>query len=75
VNTEEPPPGPWRSRAEYAREKMKNLVQSELAPGDRIPSEQDLATEFQVSRNTIRETLNELEAAGWLDRKWVSERS
>jgi len=70
MDNDKPRLEPWRSRAEYARDKMRTLVRSELSPGDRIPSEQQLAQEFQVSRNTIRETLNELQSAGWLDRKW-----
>ncbi len=70
MNKDKPPLEAWRSRAEYARYRMRTLVRSELSPGDRIPSEQQLAKDFQVSRNTIRETLNELNSAGWLDRKW-----
>jgi GntR family transcriptional repressor for pyruvate dehydrogenase complex len=46
---------------EQLRKRLKN---DELKSGDRLPSERDLAEQFQVSRNTVREALRMLEIAG-----------
>lgn len=35
-----------------------------LTPGDRLPSERELASQFNVSRNTLREAIRSLEYAG-----------
>ncbi|WP_349360893.1 GntR family transcriptional regulator [Stappia sp.] len=40
-----------------------------LAPGERVPSEQDLTTEFGVSRITAKRALNELADAGLVIRE------
>ncbi|MGE0097446.1 MAG: FadR/GntR family transcriptional regulator [Hydrogenophaga sp.] len=45
------------------------LHTGELKAGDRLPSEQDLATGFGVSRPVIREALRTLEMAGILELK------
>ena len=45
------------------------LHSGELKAGDRLPSEQDLATGFGVSRPVIREALRTLEMAGILELK------
>jgi GntR family transcriptional repressor for pyruvate dehydrogenase complex len=42
------------------------IVDRRLKPGDRLPSETELATRFAVSRQTIREALRTLEQAGFL---------
>ena len=44
------------------------IVSRKLQPGDRLPTERDLAADLGVSRNTVREALTTLEALGALDR-------
>lgn len=47
---------------------IKELIaKGELSPGDRIPSERDLATELGVSRPTVREALMALEMMGFVE--------
>ena len=47
---------------------IKQLIaQGDLKPGDRIPSERDLATMLGVSRPSVREAIMVLEAMGFLD--------
>lgn len=43
------------------------LSTGELVPGDKLPSERDLAEQLGVSRNAVRESLRVLEASGVLD--------
>lgn len=38
-----------------------------LRPGDKLPAERELAKQFQVSRNAIREALRTLEVAGFIE--------
>lgn len=43
------------------------VAQGRLRPGDRLPSERELALRLQVSRNTLREALRTLEHAGIIE--------
>lgn len=47
---------------------IENLITSgTIVPGERLPSERDLAQRFQVSRPTIREAMIALEIAGLVE--------
>ncbi|WP_207002173.1 FadR/GntR family transcriptional regulator [Trinickia mobilis] len=49
---------------------IKTLIaQRVLKPGDRIPSERDLAAELGLGRGTVREAMQQLEALGLVERK------
>jgi GntR family transcriptional regulator len=64
-------PGRGRGTAQY-RPTMRRvlaeirevLVRGELAPGDRLPSETELAARFGVARTSVREALKVLESEG-----------
>jgi GntR family transcriptional regulator len=58
--------GPLYVRAARQLERLINAT--DLAPGDRLPSEAQLAERLGVSRSTVREALRELELAGQIDR-------
>ncbi|WP_395243544.1 FadR/GntR family transcriptional regulator [Agromyces sp. MMS24-K17] len=61
--------GPAKVANAY-EETMQRLLQSIrlglIAPGERLPSERDLAQRLQVSRATLREALGSLADAGWV---------
>jgi GntR family transcriptional repressor for pyruvate dehydrogenase complex len=40
------------------------IVSRQLSPGDRLPSERDLGTQFKVSRTVVREAIRSLTARG-----------
>ena len=42
----------------------RDLLEGRLGPGDRLPSERDLATELGVGRSSVREALRVLEVMG-----------
>lgn len=50
-----------------ARELRERIVSGELAPGDRLPTEDHLMAEFGIARNTLREALRVLEAQGLVE--------
>lgn len=50
-----------------AEELLGRMRAGEIKPGDRLPTEQGLMTEFGVGRNTVREALQSLVAMGILD--------
>ncbi|MEI6101778.1 MAG: FadR/GntR family transcriptional regulator [Eubacteriales bacterium] len=45
------------------------IINGSLKPGDRLPSERQLAEELQVSRTALREALRSMESLGYLDSK------
>lgn len=47
-----------------ARRLASAIREGRFVPGTRLPSERDLAAEFEVSRPVLREALNELQDAG-----------
>lgn len=56
--------------AKYAvvRDYLEDLLESELKPGDPIPSERSLADRFGVARMTVRAAVDRLVADGRLRR-------
>ncbi|MFC1579892.1 FadR/GntR family transcriptional regulator [Thermodesulfobacteriota bacterium] len=60
---------PVKSRRafEEVSSKIKTLVfEGALTPGDKLPSETELATQFNVGRQTVREALRILELSGFI---------
>ncbi|MBW4803740.1 GntR family transcriptional regulator [Loigolactobacillus coryniformis] len=49
-------------------EKLKTVIQTELNPGDKMLSERQIVAQFQVSRNTVRQALSQLETLGYVQR-------
>jgi GntR family transcriptional repressor for pyruvate dehydrogenase complex len=49
-----------------AQEILRLISTEEIKPGDRLPSERDLAALLGVSRPSVREAVKALEAQGWL---------
>ena len=46
---------------------IKQIKAGELAPGDCLPSQRELARQFQVGLGTIREAIKTLDAMGYLE--------
>lgn len=53
---------------EVAARLEKRIVVGDLKPGDRLPSERELAASLQVSRASLREAMHELEAKHLIER-------
>jgi GntR family transcriptional regulator, transcriptional repressor for pyruvate dehydrogenase complex len=58
-----------RRSDEALRQILDLIFQGKLPPGSRLPAERDLAETIGVSRNTLRDALNKLEARGYLERR------
>lgn len=56
-----------RAFEEVAEQIREQLSKGLLKPGDRLPPERDLAEQFNLSRNTVREALRALEMSGLLE--------
>lgn len=46
------------------------MIEGRLAPGDRLPSEQELVRQLGVSRATVRDALARLAADGAIEKRW-----
>lgn len=57
-----------KSTVEEVRDHLRREIAEGLTPGDLLPNERDLAERFQVSRNTIRETMIHLEALSLIEK-------
>lgn len=58
---------PVRISAEVAEQLKQSILLGQFKAGQRLPSERDLAEEFQVSRVAIREALRSLENSGFIN--------
>jgi GntR family transcriptional regulator, transcriptional repressor for pyruvate dehydrogenase complex len=58
-----------RRSDEALRQILDLIFQGQLAPGSRLPAERELAELIGVSRNTLRDALNKLEARGYIERR------
>ena len=57
---------PIRISAEVAEQLKQSILLGHFKAGQRLPSERDLAEEFQVSRVALREALRSLENSGFI---------
>jgi DNA-binding LacI/PurR family transcriptional regulator len=63
-------PGSTGLRYQFIRDAIREELESrQFNPGDRLPSDADLAKRFDVSRLTVIRALRELEVAGLLQRR------
>ncbi|MFD7160951.1 FadR/GntR family transcriptional regulator [Kribbella sp. NPDC059898] len=58
------PVQPVRAYQRIVEQVEEALARGELTPGQRLPSERELVTQFAVSRSTVREALRVLESNG-----------
>jgi GntR family transcriptional repressor for pyruvate dehydrogenase complex len=56
-----------RAYEEIVRQVRALIEQGRLNPGDRLPSERELAEQFLVSRVTVRQALSVLQAMGFIE--------
>lgn len=60
-------PVPMRTAGERIAERLVTAIAlGEFEPGQRLPTERELATALEVSRTTVREALQRLQAAGYV---------
>jgi len=52
----------------WVRERILEMVKS-MTPGDRIPAERTLSVKFDIARETLRRSLDDLAKEGYLDRR------
>lgn len=57
---------PKRTFEEIITQIQGRIQDGTIKEGDRLPSERDLAAQFEVSRNTVREALRTLEISGYI---------
>lgn len=51
-------------------EQLENMIlEGSLAPGEKLPPERELAKQFEVSRPSLREAIQKLEARGLVTRR------
>ena len=63
-----PAPGEGRVATASLRDELARMISDEsLSPGDRLPTEAQLAERFGVARSTVREALKRLEEDGLVD--------
>lgn len=58
---------PVRAYDEVARQLRELMERGDLKAGDRLPPERELATQFGVSRATVRQALSALQSAGLVE--------
>lgn len=58
---------PVRLKEQAVRQISRLIEHGALRPGDRLPGERQLSAQFQISRGTVREALQLLEAIGLLE--------
>ena len=61
------PVRPTRASAEIISQIREAIFSGRYRPGDRLPTERDMAKRFGVSRVTVRDALRALEAAGLVE--------
>jgi GntR family transcriptional regulator, transcriptional repressor for pyruvate dehydrogenase complex len=55
-----------RVSEEVAKQLKQSILSGQLKPGDKLPSERELADEFEVSRLAIREAVRSLQVTGFV---------
>lgn len=56
-----------RLHEEIVSQLQRKIIKGELVPGDKLPSERDLAYNLNVNRATVREALKKLELMGLIE--------
>lgn len=54
---------------EQLMDKLKTKIKEDYKPNDKLPSEREIMRNYAVSRNTVRQALNELEILGFIFRQ------